>query len=62
MRTPVVAEFAGRYAELVLVLGLSGLRWGELAGLQVGDLVHVHVPGRASACNTRCWRVVPVVR
>lgn len=34
----------GPYGELVLVLGLGGLRWGELAGLQVGDLVHV--PGR----------------
>jgi integrase len=34
----------GPYAELVLVLGMGGLRWGELAGLQVGDLVHV--PGR----------------
>lgn len=35
---------AGRYAELVTVLGLCGLRWGELAGLQVGDLVEV--PGK----------------
>ncbi|MPZ96811.1 MAG: tyrosine-type recombinase/integrase [Propionibacteriales bacterium] len=34
----------GPYAELVLVLGLAGLRWGELAGLQPGDLVSV--PGR----------------
>ena len=34
----------GRYAELVTVLGLCGLRWGELAGLQVGDLVQV--PGQ----------------
>ncbi len=32
------------YSDLVLVLGLCGLRWGEAAGLQVGDLVHV--PGR----------------
>ncbi|PPK92947.1 site-specific recombinase XerD [Kineococcus xinjiangensis] len=31
-------------AELVLVLGLTGMRWGELAGLHVGDLVTV--PGR----------------
>jgi integrase len=29
------------YGELVLVLGLAGLRWGELAGLQIGDLVFV---------------------
>jgi len=35
---------AGAYAETVLVLGLAGLRWGELAGLQVQDLVSV--PGR----------------
>jgi integrase len=34
----------GRYAELVLVLGFGGLRWGELAGLQVGDIISV--PGR----------------
>ncbi len=31
-------------AELVLVLGLTGMRWGELAGVQVGDLITV--PGR----------------
>lgn len=37
-------ECRGVYGELVLVLGLGGLRWGELAGLQVGDLVYV--PGR----------------
>jgi integrase len=35
----------GRYAELVLVLGLAGLRWGELAGIQVGDRVSVPGPG-----------------
>lgn len=29
----------GQYAELVTVLGLCGLRWGELAGLRVGDVV-----------------------
>jgi hypothetical protein len=33
----------GPYAELVQVLALQGLRWGELAGLQVGD--RVMVPG-----------------
>lgn len=32
------------YGELVVVLGMAGLRWGELAGLQVGDIVDV--PGR----------------
>jgi len=31
----------GRYAELILVLGLQGLRWGELAGLQVRDVIQV---------------------
>ena len=35
----------GPYAELVLVLGLAGLRWGELAGVQVGDRVSVPGPG-----------------
>jgi integrase len=35
----------GRYAELVYVLALQGLRWGELAGLQVGDRVVVPGPG-----------------
>jgi len=34
----------GLYADAVLVLGLSGLRWGELAGLQVGD--RIAVPGQ----------------
>jgi integrase len=33
----------GPYADVVLVLALSGLRWGELAGLKVGD--RVKVPG-----------------
>ena len=35
---------ATEYADVVLVLGLAGLRWGEVAGLQVGDLVDR--PGR----------------
>jgi integrase len=34
----------GTYADVVLVLGLGGLRWGELAGLQVGD--RIAVPGQ----------------
>lgn len=34
----------GRYADVILVLGLCGLRWGELAGLQVGD--RIAVPGQ----------------
>lgn len=32
------------YADLVKVLALGGMRWGEVAGLQVGD--RVFVPGR----------------
>ena len=35
----------GGYRDVVLVLALAGLRWGELAGLQVGDLVSVPGPG-----------------
>ena len=35
----------GPYAELADVLALQGLRWGELAGLQVGDRVMVPGPG-----------------
>jgi integrase len=40
----LAAACSGRYADVVMMLGLAGLRWGELAGLQVGDLVDV--PGR----------------
>jgi hypothetical protein len=37
----------GRYRDLVPVpvLALAGLRWGELAGLQVGDRVSIPGPG-----------------
>lgn len=35
----------GRYRDVVVVLGLQGLRWGELAGLQVGDRVSRPGPG-----------------
>jgi integrase len=35
----------GPYAELVYILAMQGLRWGELAGLQVGDRVMVPGPG-----------------
>jgi integrase len=35
----------GRYRDVVLVLALAGLRWGELAGIRVGDLVSVPGPG-----------------
>jgi len=35
----------GRYRDVVPVLALAGLRWGELAGLQAGDRVSVPGPG-----------------
>lgn len=35
----------GRYRDVVPVLALAGLRWGELAGLQVGNRVSVPGPG-----------------
>jgi integrase len=35
----------GVYADVVKVLGLAGLRWGELAGLRVGDRIAVPGPG-----------------
>lgn len=35
----------GPYRDVVLVLALAGLRWGELAGLQAGDRVSVPGPG-----------------
>ena len=38
-------ELAGRYADITLVLGLTGLRFGELRGLRVRDLVDVPYPG-----------------
>ncbi len=37
--------FAGRQAEVSLVLGLTGVRFGELRGLRVRDLVSVPYPG-----------------
>jgi integrase len=40
----LTAACHGKYADLVLVLGLCGMRWGELAGLRVGD--RVAVPGQ----------------
>lgn len=39
----LVSACTGPYADVVVVLGLCGLRWGELAGLRVGD--RVRVPG-----------------
>ncbi|MBM6405537.1 site-specific integrase [Phycicoccus sp. CSK15P-2] len=41
----LVTAATGRDADVVTVLGLCGLRWGELAGLQVGDVVQVPGPG-----------------
>jgi integrase len=41
----LTAACAGPYREIVPVLALAGLRWGELAGLQVGDRVFVPGPG-----------------
>lgn len=41
----LAAACRGRYGELVMVLGLEGLRWGELAGLRVEDRVSVPGPG-----------------
>lgn len=46
----------GPYGDLIMVLGLEGLRWGEVAGLQVGDRVSVPGPGlrlsRAVLCSS----------
>ncbi|HET9826939.1 MAG TPA: site-specific integrase, partial [Nocardioidaceae bacterium] len=39
----LVEACTGKYADVVWVLALAGLRWAELAGLQVGD--RVKVPG-----------------
>ncbi|EHB53794.1 integrase family protein [Mycolicibacterium rhodesiae JS60] len=33
-----LARQSGRYGSLVLLLGTAGLRWGEAAGLRVGDV------------------------
>jgi len=41
----------GPYAELVYVLAMQGLRWGELAGMQVSD--RVIVPARGCGCHGR---------
>jgi integrase len=35
----------GRYRDVVPVMALAGLRWGELAGLRVGDRIWVPGPG-----------------
>ena len=41
----LTAACAGPCRDIVPVLALAGLRWGELAGLQVGDRVSVPGPG-----------------
>ncbi len=41
----------GPYAELVYVLALQGVRWGEVADQQVGD--RVMVPGPGCGCHGR---------
>lgn len=35
----------GPDTDVVMFLGNTGLRWGELAGLQVGDIIQVPAPG-----------------
>ena len=39
----LAAACAGKYADVVTLLAYTGMRWGELAGLQVGD--RIRVPG-----------------
>jgi integrase len=67
----------GRYCDVVPMLALAGLRWGELAGLQVGDRVSVPGPGLrlrrtvlasggggalyVDTLKTNCSRTVPLV-
>jgi integrase len=53
----LTAACRGRYRDVVPVLALAGLRWGELAGLQVGDLVSFPGPGLRL-----CWPVAVAVR
>ena len=66
-----VAERAGFYRDVVLVLGLCGLRWGELVGLQVKDLnvsagtltirrSLVEINGKLEESTTKShrWRIV----
>lgn len=35
-----MADAAGRYRAVVMTMGLAGLRWGEIVGLQVRDVVY----------------------
>jgi integrase len=53
----LAAAIDPRYRSLVLVAGWGGLRWGELAGLRVGDVDHdggrVNVTGQLAADGRR---------
>ena len=66
-----VAENSGFYRDVVLMLGLCGLRWGELVGLQVKDLnvsvgaltirrSLVEINGKLEESTTKShrWRIV----
>ena len=66
-----VAERAGFYRDVILVLGLCGLRWGELVGLQVKDinvsagtltirrsLVEINGKLEESTTKSHRWRIV----
>jgi integrase len=66
-----LAKECGYYRDVVLVLGLCGLRWGELVGLKAKDLdlqkgtltirgALVEVDGRLSESTTKAnrWRIV----
>lgn len=66
-----VAQQAGFYRDVVLVLGLCGLRWGEIVGLQVKDLnvsagtimirrTLVEINGKLEESTTKShrWRIV----
>ncbi len=37
-----LADESGRYQSLVLLRGVGGLRWGEVAALRVGDVNFLH--------------------
>ena len=41
----LTAACKGQYRDVVPMLALAGLRWGELAGLRVGDRISVPGPG-----------------
>jgi integrase len=56
----LAAAIDPRYRSLILVAGWGGLRWGELAGLRVGDVDHEqgHVNVRRTTTNTKRHRTV----